>query len=206
MQTNGFNSTSQPIGFGLVQLSGATVELVPLSLEHHDELASAVSDGELWNLWYTNAPEPENMRKEIERRLALRENGAMIPFAALSQGRAVGMTTYMNIDKVNRRVEIGSTWYARGVQRTALNTEAKMLLLTHAFEVWNCIAVEFRVHFLNDQSRRAVERLGAKFDGILRNHSYARNGTLRDTCVYSILPSEWPAVKAHLRWLLAKPR
>jgi RimJ/RimL family protein N-acetyltransferase len=206
MRANGSDSASQPISFGSVQLSGGTVELVPLSLEHHDELISAVSDGELWNLWYTSAPEPENMRKEIERRLALRENGSMIPFAVLSQGRAVGMTTYMNIDKVNRRVEIGSTWYARGVQRTGLNTEAKMLLLTHAFEVWNCIAVEFRVHFLNYQSRRAVERLGAKFDGILRNHSYARNGTLRDTCVYSILPSEWPAVKAHLRWLLTKPQ
>ncbi len=116
------------------------------------------------------------------------------------------MTTFMNIDQANRRVEIGSTWYARSVQRTALNTEAKLLLLEHAFDTLACIAVEFRTHFLNQQSRRAIERLGAKLDGVLRNHSLAHNGTLRDTCVYSILNSEWPAIRTHLLWQLDKPR
>jgi len=124
----------------------------------------------------------------------------MIPFAVIDEltGEAVGMTTFMNIDAVNRHVEIGSTWYRKRVQRSALNTECKLLLLTHAFERLNCIAVEFRTHFFNQQSRAAIERLGAKLDGILRQHQIARNGTLRDTCTYSILDCEWPAVKAHL--------
>lgn len=206
MRSNGEETPSPTPDFLPVTLSGANVELVPLSLEHHDDLVSAVRDGELWKLWYTTAPEPENVSKEIERRLSLQQQGSMIPFAVLSHGRAVGMTTYMNIDKTNRRVEIGSTWYARTLQRTALNTEAKLLLLTHAFEIWQCNAIEFRTHFLNHQSRRAIERLGAKLDGILRNHSYTRNGTLRDTCVYSILPYEWPSVKTHLQWQLERPR
>ena len=132
----------------------------------------------------------------------------MLPFAVLDAktGEAVGMTTYMNVDAANRRVEIGSTWYAARVQRTALNTEAKRLLLGHAFETLECIAVEFRTHFMNQQSRRAIERLGAKLDGILRNHSVAANGTLRDTCVYSVIAPEWPTVRAHLDWLMRKPR
>ncbi len=132
----------------------------------------------------------------------------MLPFTVIERatGQTVGMTTYMNVDTINRRVEIGSTWYARRVQRTALNTEAKLLLLTHAFDIMGCIAVEFRTHFMNEQSRRAIERLGAKLDGILRNHSVAANGTLRDTCVYSIIASEWPTVRAHLEWQLIKPR
>ena len=132
----------------------------------------------------------------------------MLPFTVieLATGQTVGMTTYMNVDTVNRHVEIGSTWYARRVQRTALNTEAKLLLLAHAFDIMGCIAVEFRTHFMNEQSRRAIERLGAKLDGILRNHSVAANGTLRDTCVYSIIASEWPTVRAHLEWQLIKPR
>jgi N-acetyltransferase len=112
------------------------------------------------------------------------------------------MTTYMNVDAANRRVEIGSTWYAKRVQRSALNTQCKLLLLTHAFEQLNCIAVEFRTHFFNHQSRRGIERLGAKQDGILRNHQIAPNGTLRDTVVYSIIASEWPTVKAHLTYQL----
>jgi RimJ/RimL family protein N-acetyltransferase len=132
----------------------------------------------------------------------------MIPFAVIepTTGLAVGMTTYMNIDAVNRRVEIGSTWYRHSVQRSPLNTEAKRLLLTHAFEQLDCIAVEFRTHFFNQQSRRAIERLGAKLDGVLRSHQInphpqAQN-TLRDTCVYSIVASEWPTVKAHLNFQL----
>jgi RimJ/RimL family protein N-acetyltransferase len=148
------------------------------------------------------------MATEIERRLALRSEGRMLPFAVIERatGKAVGMTTFMNVDAANRRVEIGSTWYRRAVQRTAINTECKRLLLAHAFEQLECIAVEFRTHFFNHQSRRGIERLGAKLDGILRNHQIAPNGTLRDTCVYSIIAPEWPTVRAHLDYQLARPR
>jgi RimJ/RimL family protein N-acetyltransferase len=200
------NSPPPPADFGPVTLSGTRVHLVPLSIDHHDDLVAAVRDGELWTLWYTSVPEPHEMAAEITRRLALQAAGSMIPFSVIdpATGKAVGMTTYMNIDATARRVEIGSTWYARSVQRTGLNTEAKLLLLTHAFDTLNCIAVEFRTHIMNHQSRRAIERLGAKLDGILRNHSIARNGTLRDTVVYSIISSEWPVVRAHLNGLLAK--
>jgi len=120
----------------------------------------------------------------------------------VADGKIAGMSTYMNVDTPNRRVEIGSTWYAKRVQRSALNTQCKLLLLTHAFEKLDCIAVEFRTHFFNHQSRRGIERLGAKQDGILRNHQIAPNGTLRDTVVYSIIASEWPTVKAHLNYQL----
>lgn len=189
-------------------LPGQHVTLAPLSTAHHDDLVEAVRDGELWQLWYTAIPSPEGMASEIQRRLDLQSKGSMIPFAVIepTTGRAVGMTTYMNIDAVNRRVEIGSTWYRHSVQRSPLNTEAKRLLLTHAFEQLDCIAVEFRTHFYNQQSRRAIERLGAKLDGVLRSHQInphpqAQN-TLRDTCVYSIVASEWPTVKAHLNFQL----
>jgi RimJ/RimL family protein N-acetyltransferase len=132
----------------------------------------------------------------------------MLPFAVLDTAskRAVGMTTYINIDATYRRVEIGSTWYRQNVQRTAVNTECKLLLLTHAFESLHCIAVEFRTHFFNQQSRRGIERLGAKLDGILRSHQIAANNSLRDTCVYSIIAAEWPTVKAHLTFQLSRPR
>jgi RimJ/RimL family protein N-acetyltransferase len=127
----------------------------------------------------------------------------MLPFTVFdAQGKIAGMSTYMNIDAANRRVEIGSTWYAKRVQRSALNTQCKLLLLTHAFEKLDCIAVEFRTHFFNQQSRRGIERLGAKQDGILRNHQIALNGTLRDTVVFSIIASEWPTAKAHLMFQL----
>ncbi len=191
-----------------ITLSGDHVRLEPLVQGHRSDLIEAVRDGELWRLWYTTVPTPEGMETEIARRLDLREKGSMQPFAVIEpvSGRAVGMTTYMNIDAANRRVEIGSTWYRRSVQRSPLNTEAKALLLGHAFEALDCIAVEFRTHFFNQASRRAIERLGAKLDGILRNHSRAPNGTLRDTCVYSILASEWPTVRAHLAFQMEKPR
>lgn len=191
-----------------VTLKGRHVELHPLSLDHLDGLIAAVEDGDIWKLWYTSAPKPENVATEIERRLQLQQAGSMLPFAVVEpdSGDAVGMTTYMNVDAANRRVEIGSTWYARRVQRTGLNTEAKLLLLGHAFQTLGCIAVEFRTHFLNHQSRRAIERLGAKLDGVLRSHQIAPNGSLRDTVVYSVIASEWPAVKAHLQWQLDKPR
>lgn len=190
-----------------ITLAGAHATLEPLAREHEPGLVEAVRDGELWKLWYTAIPAPEAMAAEIDRRLTLQEAGSMLPFTVRDAGgRIAGMTTYMNIDAANRRVEIGSTWYARRVQRTALNTESKRMLLAHAFEALACIAVEFRTHFFNQQSRRGIERLGAKLDGILRNHQRAANGTLRDTCVYSITASEWPTVKAHLDHQLQRPR
>jgi RimJ/RimL family protein N-acetyltransferase len=194
--------------FEPVTLTGDTVQLVPLAMEHHDGLVSAACDGELWELWYTSVPSPDKMHAEILRRLALQKSGSMLPFTVVdaATGDVAGMTTFMNIDAANHRAEIGSTWYAKRLQRTALNTDAKSLLLGHAFEGVGCVAVEFRTHFMNQQSRRAIERLGAKLDGILRNHSIAPNGTLRDTCVYSVLVSEWPTVRAHLQLQLKKPR
>jgi N-acetyltransferase len=191
-----------------VTLRASRATLEPLSHAHHDDLIEATRDGELWKLWYTTVPAPEGMRAEIDRRLSLQAKGSMLPFAVLDNigGKAVGMTTYMNIEAAQRRVEIGSTWYRKAVQRTELNTECKLLLLTHAFEALDCIAVEFRTHFFNHQSRRGIERLGAKLDGILRNHSIMPNGTLRDTCVYSIIAAEWPTVKAHLAYQLGRPR
>lgn len=191
-----------------ITLRSAIVDLVPLSLAHADELSEAVRDGEAWKLWYTLVPSPDGMCQEIRRRLDLQVRGSMLPFAVIdnSDGRAAGMTTYMNVDAANRRVEIGSTWYRRRVQRTALNTQCKLLLLEHAFETLSCIAVEFRTHFFNTASRCAIERLGARLDGVLRHHIVMPNGSLRDTCVYSITAPEWPAVRAHLTWQLAKPR
>ncbi len=190
-----------------VTLSGQHVRLVPLQREHTEALEAAVLDGELWKIWYTSVPAPEEMAAEIDRRLELWAAGQMLPFAVVQvqSGEVVGTTGYMNINAGSRRVEIGTTWYARRVQRTGLNTEAKLLLLRYAFEQLQCIAVEIRVHALNRDSRRAVERLGAKLDGILRNHAIAKNGTLRDTCVYSVLPAEWPTVEAHLERLLEWP-
>ena len=190
-----------------VRLAGTHTTLEPLAREHEAGLVEAVRDGELWKLWYTAIPAPEGMAAEIERRLALQAAGAMLPFTVRdAEGRIAGMTTYMHIDAANKRVEIGSTWYARRVQRTALNTECKLMLLRHAFEVLDCIAVEFRTHFFNQQSRRGIERLGAKLDGILRSHQRGADGSLRDTCVYSITAAEWPTVKAHLGFQLARPR
>ena len=190
-----------------VRLAGTHCALEPLAVEHHDPLAAAASDGELWKLWYTVIPGPETMRSEIARRLGLQTAGSMLPFTTRdAAGKVAGMTTYMNVDAANRRVEIGSTWTAASLQRGPFNTECKLLLLGHAFEQLGCIAVEFRTHFFNQQSRRAIERLGARLDGILRNHQRASNGTLRDTCVYSIVESEWPTVKAHLHWQLERPR
>jgi len=181
-------------------LAGKHVRLVPLEQDHADALARAAAD--LGQLWYTSVPEPEGMSAEIARRLSLPD---MLPFTVMTpDGTPVGMTTYMNIDADNRRVEIGSTWISPQVQRSPLNTEAKLLLLSHAFETLACIAVEFRTHRLNQQSRRAIERLGAQLDGILRAHLRQPNGTLRDTAVYSITAADWPAVQAHLAHKLAQ--
>ena len=193
-----------------LELRGQHVTLLPLNISHEEDLVEAVKDGELWRHWYTLIPSPEKMGEEIKRRLKLQDQGSMLPFAVMASGKAVGMTTYMNIDAPNKRLEIGSTWYRANVQRTPLNTECKRLLLTHAFEQLQCIAVEFRTHFFNQQSRRAIERLGAKLDGILRNHAINTHpdavGALRDTCVYSILNTEWPSVKAHLDYQLSRAR
>jgi RimJ/RimL family protein N-acetyltransferase len=191
-----------------VTLRSEYATLEPLAQSHRADLVEAVNDGRLWELWYTTVPAPQDMEAEIDRRLSLQAAGSMLPFAAIHNetGRAVGMTTYMHVDAENRRVEIGSTWYRKSVQRTPLNTHCKLLLLTHAFDTLDCIAVEFRSHFFNRQSRAGIERLGAKQDGVLRSHMRATDGTLRDTVVYSILSSEWPTVRSHLKYQLTRPR
>ena len=190
-----------------ITLSDTAVTLAPLSQDHATDLIEAAADGELWKLWYTMIPTPDGVEAEIDRRLGLLDEGSMLPFAILTpEGKAVGMTTYMNIDADNKRLEIGSTWYRKSVQRGPMNTQVKRLMLTHAFEALGCNAVEFRTHFMNHQSRAAIERLGAKLDGVLRSHMVMADGSLRDTCVYSILAHEWPTVKTHLTWQLEKPR
>ncbi len=186
-----------------VTLTGDLVTLEPLHPDHHDELVAAASDGRLWELWYTSVPSPETMRSTIAAKLA---EATTLPFTVRSNatGRAVGMTTYLNIEDDVPRLEIGSTWTAASAQRTGVNAESKLLLLTHAFEVLGCLAVEFRTHWHNQQSRAAIARLGAKQDGVLRNHRRLPDGSLRDTVVFSILDSEWPAVRARLRHRLAR--
>ena len=188
-------------------LSGDLVRLEPLSHEHHDGLVEAVRDGELWNLWYTMVARPEAMRQEIDRRLALQEAGSMIPFTSVraDTGEVLGMTTFMNIEAAVPRVEIGSTWNRLSAQGSGTNAEAKLMMLGHAFDVWGCIAVEFRTDYYNQQSRQAIARLGARQDGILRSH---RNdgGYLRDTVVFSIVHEEWSGVKKGLELRLAKHR
>jgi N-acetyltransferase len=184
----------------MVSLQGRHVLLDPLSPEHTPELAKAVTDGELWKLWVTRIPAPDEMAAEVDRRLSLHASGSMVPWTIrdATTGRALGMTTYMNIRPDNRHLEIGSTWLAASAQRTAINPEAKLLLLTRAFEELGCVAVEFRTHWHNRQSRRAIEALGAKQDGVLRNYELWRDGSVRDTVAYSILDGEWPSVRLEL--------
>jgi RimJ/RimL family protein N-acetyltransferase len=192
-----------------VTLTGRNwVVLEPLQHEHGPELLEAAKDGELWHLWYTSVGSPDNLFAYIDAALAMRDELGAMPFVIRrkSDRRVVGSTRYFNVDAKNRRLEIGHTWYSKSAQRTGINTEAKLILLKHAFETLNCIAVEFRTHWFNFDSRAAITRLGAKQDGVLRNHQLSPNGTLRDTVVFSIIASEWPTVKAHLRWLLNKPR
>ena len=191
-------------------LANQHAELVPLTQAHCADLQIAV--GDLHTLWYTWVPTPDNMAVEIERRLSLQVDGKMLPFAAIdpATGKAVGMTTYMNIDATHQRLEIGSTWTSATMQRTVFNTACKHLLLKHAFEALGCIAVELRTHRLNAQSRRAIERIGAQLDGILRNHMTLPNTVtgsyplLRDTAVYSIIQSEWASINAHLSHQMAR--
>lgn len=191
-----------------VTLTGEYVRLEPLSQDHHDGLVEAVNDGELWKLWYTSIPTPAGMAAEIDRRLELQVQGSMLPFAArrLSDDRIIGMTTFMNIDASLPRVEIGSTWNAAQTHGSGTNPDSKLLLLSHAFETLGCTAVELRTSWQNYQSRAAIARLGAKQDGVLRSHSRLPNGTLRDVVVFSILPNEWPGVRAGLEFRLAKQR
>ncbi len=191
-----------------VTLTGKHATLLPLEREHVDALATAATDGELWRLWYTSVAPPERMGAYVEAALGMRERQDAMPFVVRdnASGDIVGCTRMFNVDAANRRLEIGYTWYARRVQRTPLNTECKLLLLGHAFDVLRCIAVEFRTHWFNHQSREAIARLGAKQDGVLRNHHLMPDGSRRDTVVFSIIDGEWPAVRQHLRWQLDRPR
>lgn len=187
-----------------VTLSGQHVEILQLDFHHHDALCDAARDGVLWKLWYTFVPSPEDMITWITKALDEYKNGLSVPFVVKrkTDNLIVGATRFMNIEKDIRRLEIGSTWYAKSVQRSFVNTEVKFLLLQHAFEDLKCSAVEFRTHRLNEQSRTAIERLGAQLDGILRNHRISSNGIIRDTVVYSIIDSEWPTIKSHLQFKL----
>ncbi len=186
-----------------LQCDHAGVE--PLRPDHAADLARAV--GDLHLIWYTPVPAPDDMAATIDARLAMRDAGTMLPFAVLDpDGRAVGMTSYCNVDPATPRVEIGYTWLSAQVQRGPLNTAVKRMMLAHAFDALGCIAVEFRTHYLNAQSRRAIERLGARLDGILRHHKVMPDGSLRDTAVYSVTAPEWPAVRANLDWQIARPR
>ena len=184
----------------LLSLHGRHVHLEPLAREHAAALGDAAADGELWNLWYTDVPAREHMATWIDAALRAQARGLALPFVVRDpdSDRIVGSTRYCNVDAANRRLEIGYTWYAASVQRSAVNTECKRLLLAHAFETLHCIAVEFRTHWHNTRSREAILRLGAKQDGVLRHHRILADGSLRDTVVFSILAAEWPAVKRNL--------
>jgi RimJ/RimL family protein N-acetyltransferase len=189
-----------------VTLRGEHAMLEPMGREHAGALAEAARDGELWRLWYTSVPVPEAMGAYVETALAIREEKGAMPFVVRERasGAVVGSTRMFNVEAAHRRLEIGHTWYAKRVQRTGVNTECKLMLLTHAFEALACIAVEFRTSTFNLPSQRAIERLGAKRDGVLRNHMILPDGTLRDTVVYSVIAPEWPAVRRHLRFLLER--
>jgi N-acetyltransferase len=189
-----------------ITLKGGIATLEPLAVAHGPELARAASDGELWRLWYTHIAPPERMHEYVATALDMRERLGAMPFVVRENatGEVVGCTRYFNVDAANRRLEIGHTWYAKRVQRTGVNTECKLLLLGHAFEKLRCIAVEFRTHWFNHASRAAIARLGAKQDGVLRNHQLMPDGAKRDTVVFSIIDGEWPAVKQHLQFKLAR--
>ncbi len=186
-----------------VTLRGSHVLLEPLQPDHAEALARAAEDGELWRLWYTSVPSAKQVDSYIDTALEQQRAGRSLPFVVRDvAGVVVGSTRYCNVDGPSRRLEIGYTWYARRVQRTALNTEAKRLLLGHAFETLGCIAVEFRTHWHNQQSRQAIARLGAKQDGVLRNHMIMPDGSYRDTVVFSVIDSEWPTVRRSLDFRL----
>jgi RimJ/RimL family protein N-acetyltransferase len=189
-----------------ITLSGSTVILEPLAMEHAEGMIAAVQDGELWKLWYTSVPSPEKADEYIQTALNWRENLGAMPFIVRDKesSKIIGCTRYFNVDEVNQRLEIGYTWYSESVQRTAVNTESKYLLLSHAFEKLGAIAVELRTHWHNHKSRAAIARLGAKQDGVLRNHSKSADAIYRDTVVFSIINLEWPAVKQSLKFKLSE--
>jgi RimJ/RimL family protein N-acetyltransferase len=191
-----------------VTLTGDLVTLSPLAASDTDELVAAASDGRLWELWYTSVPGPDAMAADVARRLAEADAGMLVPFTVrrTDTGAVIGSTNYMNIEPEGPRLEIGGTWNAASAQRSGTNAESKLLLLGHAFETLGAIAVEFRTHWHNQQSRAAIARLGAKQDGVLRNHRRLPDGSLRDTVVFSILDTEWPAVRAGLVSRLARAR
>jgi len=191
-----------------ITLTGTHASIEPLGREHEEALRRAAADGELWRLWYTSVAPPEKMGEYIATALDMRERLDAMPFVIRekSSGEIVGCTRYFNVDAANRRLEIGHTWYSKRVQRCPINTECKLMLLSHAFEKLQCIAVEFRTHWFNHASRAAIERLGAKQDGVLRSHQVSADGSKRDTVVFSIIDGEWPAVKRHLRYQLERPR
>jgi len=191
-----------------VPLTGDLVALEPLSPDHVEDLRLVVAEDDLWRTWYTRVPAPDDVEEEVERRLDLQADGALAPWALrrLDTGAVCGATTYMNLDPANRRLEIGSTFLAPSAQGTGVNPEAKLLLLTRAFEDLGCVAVEFRTHWHNHQSRTAIARLGAKQDGVLRQHVLWHDGSRRDTVVFSILDTEWPAVRSGLQHRLGRRR
>jgi RimJ/RimL family protein N-acetyltransferase len=179
------------------------VSLEPLTAAHVPEIATASADGDLGKLWFTGAPSPERAQQWVDARLAVQSPSTGLTFVARTMGGAlVGSSSYLNVDPPNRRLEIGATWYSASVRRTGVNTEAKLLMLSHAFDELGCVAVEFRTHFMNATSRAAIERLGAKLDGVLRSHQLLPDGSRRDTVVYSILDVEWPAVRNNLHFRL----
>lgn len=187
-----------------VVLSRHGVRLEPLALEHEDGLRAAAADGQLWKLRVTSVPEPDNTRAYIETALYMRQEGSRFAFAVIDEatGRVLGTSSYHDILPAVRRVEIGYTWYARSVQRSHVNTTCKLLLLAHAFEALGCNVVGWRTDNFNHASQRAIERLGAKKDGVIRGHALRRDGTIRDTVMYSLHQGEWPEVRAHLLHLL----
>lgn len=190
-----------------VTLSGRHVRLEPLEREHAPGLRAAAADGELWRMWYTAVPRPEALDEYIDTALRGQDAGTDLPFVVRDgAGEIVGCTRYCHIEQANHRLEIGYTWYAQRVQRTALNTEAKRLLLGHAFDTLKAIAVEFRTDWYNQRSRAAIARLGAKQDGVLRNAFRRPDGSIRDSVVFSIIESEWPTVRTHLDYQLARDR
>ena len=185
-----------------ITLKGELVELIPLSQKHEQSISDAVQDGELWKLWYTGVPSPETTSDYIQRAIDSKKYDGWLAFVVkdLKTQKIVGCTRYCNVDNIHKRLEIGYTWYSKSTQRTGINTEVKFLLLKHAFETLNAIAVEFRTHWFNQQSRAAITRLGAKQDGVLRNHQKMNDGSFRDTVVFSIIESEWLSVKSHLQF------
>ena len=189
-----------------VTLEGLGVRLEPLTVEHVDALAAAVSDGELWRLWYTWVPEASKVRDYVEQALAGQKEGHMLPWAVreLESGAIVGSTRYHDVIADVDRVEIGYTWYAKSWQRSHVNTACKLLLLGHAFDTVGCKVVGLRTDNFNFTSQRAIEALGAKKDGAIRHHRVRPDGSARDTVIYSILVTEWPDVKKNLQYRLAR--